>query len=123
MGTSATVRVYDDARCLLTLLTTSDGFPGSAGKEIASFILSAPIVNGLSSGREFNGAGCFAAQLVAHLKTDPGTWYVVSSAQRGEYDYKIVIKDENAFLTCKGVGSRPFKGTPAEFLTWLASND
>ena len=55
-----------------------DGYPEGLGVTLASYLNGYHIVNGL--GREndklFNGIGCMAASIIAHLKDEPGNVYI-----------------------------------------------
>lgn len=56
-----------------------DGYPEGHGQELADFLLSGRLVNGLSGmGKriQFNGMGCLAAQMIAHFKTESGGFYL-----------------------------------------------
>ena len=55
-----------------------DGYPEGLGVKLASYLDDYHIVNG--AGREgdtlFNGIGCMAASIIAHLKDEPGNVYI-----------------------------------------------
>ena len=55
-----------------------DGYPEGLGVKLASYLNDYHIVNG--AGREgdtlFNGIGCMAASIIAHLKDGPGNVYI-----------------------------------------------
>jgi len=55
-----------------------DGYPEGLGVKLASYLNDYHIVNG--AGKEgdtlFNGLGCMAASIIAHLKDGPGNVYI-----------------------------------------------
>ena len=60
-------------QCLMTMYRQYDGYPSGMGDELADFLKDGVVVNGIGMDekrRVFNGAGCLAAQLVAHFKDD-----------------------------------------------------
>jgi hypothetical protein len=134
MGTRATVHIYEGAIHLVSIYNQWDGYPDGLGVKLAEFILSGKLVNGipLSSVKDptlyFNGAGCFAAQLIAKLKTEPGSIYITTEDDSQEFDYYIqvptqAIDDVNKAITiaCRGsaIGSVTTTPRPAkEFLAW-----
>ena len=78
MGTRALVRVIDRNEEILCLYRQFDGYPDGLGQELADFATPLTIGNGIPvDATDFaNGMGCFAAQLVAHLKDKAGNVYV-----------------------------------------------
>lgn len=129
MGTRSTTRVYDGGEMVLALYCQFDGYPTGVGVQLAKFIASGKFVNGLSGDEKnkvFNGMGCFAAQLVAHLKEKPGLWYATGNEyQREQFDYEIRGGlDANGrplpvTLVCEGGYSR-FEGPADKFAAWAA---
>lgn len=106
MGTRSLTRVFDDAKkgkddCILVMYRQFDGYPTGHGKELAQFMKDGTFVNGINLDEKnkkiFNGAGCFAAQLVAHFKDGPGGFYLHSAAIKDagqEYEYHITVPFE-----------------------------
>ena len=80
MGTRSLTYVYDEqGERIINLYRQYDGYPTGHGQELAKFLNSGRMVNGLENDpkeRLFNGAGCLAAQLVANFKTDAGGFYL-----------------------------------------------
>lgn len=128
MGTRSLTYIYQDKQedaglPLLCIYKQYDGYVSGLGITLAEFINSGKLVNGLGANdsRVFNGMGCFAAQLVSHLKGETaGDVYLqapilgVNSWQ--EYEYHIF---ENAVEVYEGQlrnGTKIFDGTWAEFL-------
>lgn len=108
MGTRSLTYVYDgrdtkNTQALLCMYRQFDGYPSGAGQEIADFAKGFTIVNGFSPGQEnavgtiANGAGCFAAQLVAHFKKAIGGFYLCTAEQDQdsgqEYEYHLFVQE------------------------------
>lgn len=90
MGTRSVTRVHDKSGCILSMYAQYDGYPNGMGQELLDFINSKPFVNGIGSDSNvFNGAGCFAAQLVAHFKKEAGGFYLTHPKDSQDYDYDI----------------------------------
>jgi len=93
MGIRSLTHVFDDGKPILCLYRQFDGYPNGHGAEVAAILSSAPFVNGIRDEKPcFNGMGCFAAQLVAALKTKPGGFYLfpMQSKDCGEkYVYEV----------------------------------
>ena len=55
-----------------------DGYPEGLGVKLASYLDDYHIVNGLGrkDDKLFNGIGCMAASIIAHLKDEPGNVYI-----------------------------------------------
>jgi hypothetical protein len=119
---------------IVTMYRQYDGYPSGHGKELAEFLADGKVVNGfgLDGGKQFNGMGCLAAQVVAHFKDGVGGFYL----QRGnknsgeEYRYHVIHDYDKGTLTVKvmEVGyvnkkgkyiNKPktiFEGSPAELV-------
>ena len=68
--------VYEPVVCMYRQY---DGYKEGHGAELASFLTSGKLVNGLGmdeTDRVFNGMGCLAAQMVAHFKDSAGGFYL-----------------------------------------------
>ena len=82
MGTRCLTKVYDEqGHMLINMYRQFDGYPTGHGAELAEFLNNGRMVNGLIMTKTpqelvFNGAGCLAAQLVAHFKQEPGGFYL-----------------------------------------------
>lgn len=80
MGTRSLTFVNDGEIRLVCFYRQFDGYPSGHGKDLAEFLKPFTIVNGFSSGMKegthANGAGCLAAQLIKHFKTDIGGIYI-----------------------------------------------
>lgn len=115
---------------ILALYCQFDGYPEGVGQQLADFILSRPFANGIGvNDKVFNGPGCFAAQLVVHVKEKAGLWYVTGEEeQREEFNYEIrIAMDENykampPVFVCEGYGKR-FEGKPEDFAAWTKAQE
>lgn len=97
MGTRSLTRIIEDNKPLLCMYRQYDGYPSGQGAELAEFLLGLHMVNGMSGDttRVANGAGCLAAQLVAHFKTELGgiCIYPANTKNAGQdYEYDINVK-------------------------------
>lgn len=93
---------------LVTMYRQFDGYPSGHGQELADFIKSGVVVNGISSdrtGKVFNGAGCFAAQMISHFKgDDAGGFYIYSNSAKDvgeEYEYHVLVDFDTKQITLK----------------------
>lgn len=106
MGTRSLTYVYDgrdtkNTQALLCMYRQFDGYPSGAGQEIADYAKGFTIVNGISGeaelGKVANGAGCFAAQLVARFKKHVGGFYLRTTEQDPdygqEYEYHLFVQE------------------------------
>lgn len=150
MGTRSLTRIIETwndkgkqkKNLLLTMYRQFDGYPSGHGDELANFIKSGTVVNGLGAdrtGRVFNGAGCFAAQMISHFKGDrAGGFYIYPNSTKDagqEYEYHVFIDFhtqkikmicfEQGYMskTNKYVDKRRklFEGTADEFIQYLES--
>jgi len=108
-----------------------DGYIERMGVDLAEFLLPFTVVNGirLDEDRKIaNGAGCLAAQIVAHFKTDAGGIYLHPTEGKPgdcweEYIYTIFVSDnpekDNITIAVYDISKKDtiFVGTPAELLT------
>jgi len=89
MGTRSLTRVIETYRddkkdkqvnvTLVNMYRQYDGYPSGHGVELVDFINSGKVVNGLGADDRnvFNGAGCLAAQMIAHFKNGAGGFYLM----------------------------------------------
>lgn len=82
MGTRCLTYVYDEGKSdkpFVCMYRQYDGYPSGHGKELAEFLTSGEVVNGIPLGSKqkmFNGMSCLAAQMVSNFKTDVGNIYL-----------------------------------------------
>ena len=70
-----------------------DGYPEGLGVKLASYLNGYHIVNGLGRDGDklFNGNGCMAASIIAHLKERPGDVYITDRDSHAWIDYYYYI--------------------------------
>ncbi len=147
MGTRSLTRVIstykDEAKNkrvkfhLVNMYRQYDGYPEGHGAELAEFLNSKKVVNGIGSDKNvFNGASCLAAQMVAHFKTGPGGFYLepISAKECGqEFEYEILVDYDTREITlrclaCGYINTKNeykngkkvlFEGPPSEFNNFL----
>jgi hypothetical protein len=122
MSTRSLTLIYDDKGAeLLNIYRHSDGYPSGHGQELARFLSGFQIVNGLryEGGKIANGIGCLAAQLVAHLKDEPGQIYIYPIGKRNvweDYVYEIRPTGSGIRMICRRPeGKVLFDGSPERF--------
>jgi hypothetical protein len=134
MGTRSITEVIDtswdahDSVC--SLHRSLDGYPACHGLQLAEFLADYKIVNGLrldtpNDAKVANGAGCLAAQMVAHFKKKPGDFYLTSHDDCHDVDYVYVLytkHDEPILIKVERLGSVVFSGNNAEFAAWCAAD-
>lgn len=96
MSTRSLTFVKDDTNhVLMNMYRQCDGYPSGLGTELYEFLKDIRMVNGISmddGDKIANGAGCLAAQIVAHFKDGPGNVYLYHSSSKDcaqEYEYHI----------------------------------
>lgn len=133
MGTRSLTYVYDEqGHKIINMYRQFDGYPTGHGAELAEFLNDGKMVNGLKLGDEgtfFNGAGCLAAQMVAHFKSGSGGFYLYPTSVEdcgqdfeyhvytdGEIRVKIMDCGYNIFGMTQSEKYAPiFHGTLAQF--------
>lgn len=118
MGTRARVNVFDGNEILVSIYRQFDGYPSGLGQEVAAFADKMRITNGISGDPTgtANGMGCFAAQLVKHLKEKVGNVYIRSTDQAShgeEFSYNLREKDGRIWIDALA-GSVTFFGMPGK---------
>ena len=105
MGTRCLVTVTDGNKEILCLYRQFDGYPEGMGADLPKFAKGFKIVNGIGdreAKKTANGMGCFAAQLVAHFKTEIGNVYLYAPESREvgeEFIYTLQERDGKLHLT------------------------
>jgi hypothetical protein len=110
MGTRSLTRVIDHYQTddgkdvpstLVCMYRQFDGYPTGHGADLAKFLTGMKMVNGLGAGNPkkiANGAGCLAAQLVAHFKDGPGGIYLYPTDTKDagqDYEYEIHVSHDD----------------------------
>lgn len=122
MGTRSLTYVYDDNEPVVCMYRQFDGYPSGHGAELAAFLASGKMVNGLGSRdtKVFNGMWCLAAQMVAHFKKGPGDIYLIAPTPGEDHgqEYEYHVRLEGAQLRVevrevgfRGLGSGAFNGS------------
>lgn len=131
MGTRSLTFVYSDEEPLVCMYRQMDGYPSGHGLELAEFLEPIVMVNGLSlhdKRKIANGAGCLAAQLVAHFKNEPGSIYLMPTETTDagqEYEYHIYVTFEPGPLRVRVLGrsKQLYDGDVAGFLTFCKGDE
>lgn len=102
MGTRCLTAVVDSrGNEILTMYRQMDGYPDGHGNELKEAFGNIKMVNGLTGDSNVaNGAGCLAAQIVAHFKTEPGSFYIEKPGARDrgeEYLYMLTVPSAEGF--------------------------
>ena len=129
MGTRSLTHVKFDGKTLVTIYGQWDGYPSGMGKDLATFLASKTVGNGIrdEKDRSFaNGMHDLAAQLVAHLKAEKpvGSIYLYPD-DCGDCGEEYVYTIEGSFgacvptITCKGEFE---KLTAKDALAWIEAH-
>lgn len=128
MSTRSITRIFDDERQVANMYRQSDGYPTGHGQELFEFLDGMRIVNGITYGetdKQANGAGCLAAQLVAHFKDGVGGIYLVAGHPGDydqEYEYQIIVTSDIEIKVYEKPYNRGknliFSGNVTDFGTW-----
>lgn len=97
MGTRSLTIVQDEqGEEQVVMYRQYDGYPSGHGKELRDFVKDFTVVSGFNSEMPSplaNGAGCLAAQVVAHFKDGVGNVYLYPSGARDcgeEWIYHVI---------------------------------
>lgn len=140
MGTRSLTKVFQDDKEMLCIYRQYDGYPSGHGRELAKFLNSGELVNGIPGGNEkkvFNGIGCLAAQLVMELKKEHGPaggiYIQLPGTEDAGQDYEYHIYGEwpkgggmspqkIAKIKVFGYGTKKalFSGSLERFTAWVA---
>lgn len=117
MGTRSLTFVYEKNKPILNMYRQFDGYPSGHGQELAEFLLSGEMVNGIPVGVNklfFNGMGCLAAQMIANFKKSAGGFYIYPIDSNDCWqDYEYHIYENSVVVT--DPGQVIFNGTWEEF--------
>ena len=130
MGTRSNTIIYDGDVQILNLYRQHDGYLSGHGIDLLEFLEPMTIVNGFTMGLTniANGAGCLAAQMVAHFKVGVGGFYINSPMVEGLYenDYTYTIKvgrqlgGGNISITVHAYEDQIFEGSIQSFKEFVA---
>jgi len=100
-----TVVKNEQDEVLLVMRRHWDGYPEGHGIELAEFLASKNVVDGLTLDQDkskiANGIECLAAQIVAHFKKEPGGFYLSSFESldsEWDYSYTVTIRGKTIYL-------------------------
>ena len=83
---------------LVSVYQQYDGYIEGVGHEIAEYILSKKICNGIRLGRDTsdlaNGFTCLIAQFIRDFKLDVGGLYITTEDNIQEYNYEVVFDSD-----------------------------
>jgi hypothetical protein len=109
MGTRSLTFVYEKygevQKPVVNMYRQYDGYPTGHGAELAEFLSSGRLVNGLiytETAEElvYNGMSCLAASMVAHFKETPGGFYIYpTDIMDCGQDYEYHIYSEEGLLS------------------------
>lgn len=98
MGTRSLVRFFrkGSKRPLVVFYQQFDGYPSSVGYDLANFLKTITLVNGISSVHEniriANGIECLAAQFCKEFKTKAGGFYITDIKEEDqEWNYNVYV--------------------------------
>lgn len=128
MGTRGLTYVYNENNApLVCMYRQYDSYPSGHGDELAQFLNSRKIVNGIGSydDKVFNGMGCLAAQMVDHFKKGAGSFYLYPTNDLNQdvwqeweyhvYENRVVVYDGPYSEGSTGIA---FDGTWKEFASF-----
>ena len=99
--TSFIKKVGDKREHLVSVYQQYDGYIEGVGYEIANYILSKKIVNGIRLGADTskmaNGFTCLIAQFIRDFKNDAGGLYITTQEDIQEYNYNVIFDSDLYF--------------------------
>lgn len=130
MGTRSLTFVYDsNDKPLVCMYRQFDGYPSGYGKELAEFLKPLKMVNGLGVDvrNVANGAGCLAAQMVAHFKNGPGGIYLYAPEPGADhwqdFEYHVYASDEGIRVRVTDPNTQIFEGSVEAFLQFCTKRE
>lgn len=126
MGTSATVRFKykGDNPILVNVRHHYDGYIDGVGHDLAKFLLSKKIVNGITGFDDrysiANGFDCLIAQYIRNVKKGPGNVYICPQRFKGDYNYDVIYDNckNEIYIKVTHFDEVLFKGSPKELLEY-----
>ena len=119
MGTRSTITFTENEEKLCKIYQQYDGYLDGVGKDLAEFLQSGKLVNGITMGESdkvFNGAGCLVAQFISENKTSAGGLYIIPlNDEDEEYNYTVKIIKGEILISCDDLNNGEFY-TPEKFL-------
>ena len=124
MGTSASVKFKQEGNpVLVNVYFSYDGYVEGVGYDLATYLLSKRIVNGITcfdnKNEIANGFGCLIAQYIRDMKEEPGYVYIIPQSVTADYDYLVKYDENNQInITITHLGNLLFKGDPKTLLNF-----
>ena len=122
MGTRSVTTIEDEGKPLLKIYKQYDGYvEGGLGEELIDFLRGRRVVDGYSmkdqEDRAFNGLGCLAASIVAHLKDGIGNVYIqaLDDDYEGAYNYFISEDGGRLYIRMEAYGRVLYNGAVDDF--------
>jgi hypothetical protein len=119
MGTrSITVFYTEDDSPIVAFYRQYDGYPTGHGDELAGFLRTRKLVNGISGSRNevANGMDCLAALAIAYFKGGKaGNIYVCSPENCEGFNYHVYPQDDTFRLKVEGHSEVIFEGPVSDF--------
>ena len=127
MGTRSNTVIYDETvNQIVNMYRQHDGYLTGHGLELLKFLEPITMVNGysLDTKGQANGAGCLAAQMIAHFKTGVGDFYIMPHVVNMDYDndftYTVTVRgDDSIHVMVHEFGDHLFDGTVAEYKKFI----
>ena len=109
MGTRSVTTIEGEDGPLLKIYKQYDGYvEGGLGEELVDFLRGRKVVNGYTmqdkEDRAFNGLGCLAASIVAHLKDGIGNVYIQALDDDYEGSYNYFISEDDGLIRIRMEG-------------------
>lgn len=139
MGTRSTIKFIRKRKNELTPLVSIyqqyDGYIEGVGYDLANYLKSKKIINGISYGQNndeyANGFDCLIAQFIRDFKKEVGGFYITDFDDVEEYNYKVVFDEDKYFSGDYGTTDdlitikvdTIFEGTPSELLEFKEVED
>lgn len=132
MGTSAAIRFKhegDNNTILVNVYHHYDGYIEGVGHDLAEFLLSKKIVNGITCFDDMNtianGFSCLIAQYISNVKKGPGEVYIYPQYFKGDYNYDVVYNGckNEIYIKVTHYDKVLFEGSPKELLEYKEEAD
>ena len=128
MGTRSITKFIESEgnkqKAICAMYRQFDGYPTGHGLDLAKFLNGGKLVSGTpvsNTDLVFNGMGCIAAQVIAHLKQRAGGIYIEHPDRENSenYYYEVIgnsFKPKEITIKCYQGDKLLFEGTPEEII-------
>jgi hypothetical protein len=131
MGTRSLTYVFNENNeALICMYRQYDGYPSGHGVELAKFLNSGEVVNGIplyARKTLFNGMSCLAAQMVKQFKDEAGGIYLYSPILNRddwqEYEYHVTENRVTVYSGYRSEGRVIFDGCWSNFADFCAQEE